>query len=47
MGVKPRSFTPNELKNSYRQLSRQYHPDKNPSPDAAEMFQTIKNGKRA
>lgn len=38
MGVSPRGFSQSELKNSFRQLSKIFHPDKNPAPDAAEKF---------
>ncbi len=45
MGVSPRGFTPGELKKSYYTLSKMYHPDKNPDPNAAEKFRQVKLGK--
>ena len=47
LGVSPRGFTQSELKKAYYRLSKEYHPDKNPSPDAAEKFQEVKTGKCA
>jgi molecular chaperone DnaJ len=40
LGV-PRSADANELKRSYRKLAMEYHPDRNPSADAAEKFKEI------
>ena len=40
-----RDASPEDIKKSYRSLAMQYHPDKNPSPEAAEMFQKVKLGK--
>ncbi|NPV57878.1 MAG: molecular chaperone DnaJ [Anaerolineae bacterium] len=40
LGV-PRSATPDELKNAFRNLARQYHPDVNKSSDAEERFKEI------
>ena len=37
----PRAATKEELKKQYRRLARQYHPDVNPEPDAAERFKEI------
>jgi len=37
----PQEATQNEVKRSYRRLAREYHPDKNPSPDASSKFQAI------
>jgi molecular chaperone DnaJ len=36
-----RSVTKDELKKQYRRLARQYHPDVNPDPEAAERFKEI------
>lgn len=37
-----RSSNPLEIKRSFKKLSLQLHPDKNPSPDAADQFDTVK-----
>jgi DnaJ-class molecular chaperone len=44
MGVSPRGFTQGELKKSYYTLSKMYHPDKNPEPEAADKFRYVKLG---
>lgn len=36
-----RSASPSEIKKAYRQLSLKYHPDKNPSEDAATRFAEV------
>lgn len=36
-----RDATREELKSSFIQLARVYHPDNNPSPDAAGKFQQL------
>jgi curved DNA-binding protein len=36
-----RSASEREIKQAYRRLARQYHPDVNPSPDAEERFKEI------
>ena len=36
-----RTATQVEIKRSYRQLAKQYHPDANKDEDAAEMFKDI------
>jgi len=38
MEVSPSGFTQSELKRSYYNLSKLYHPDKNPDPEAADLF---------
>jgi len=38
----PQEVTLNEVKRSYRRLAGEYHPDRNPSPDAPSKFQAIK-----
>src|SRR5919109_3243437 len=37
----PRSANKEEIKNSYRKLALQYHPDRNKSPGAEEKFKEI------
>jgi curved DNA-binding protein CbpA len=37
-----RSSSPLEIKRSFKKLSLQLHPDKNPSPDASSQFDTVK-----
>jgi len=41
MGVDPKNFTQGELKRSYENLAKIYHPDKNPEPEAAEKFRQV------
>lgn len=44
MGV-ARNATPQEIKKAYRELSKKYHPDKNPGDsEAANKFAEINNG---
>ena len=40
LGV-PRDATADDIKRAYRKLARQYHPDVNPDPTAAERFKDI------
>ncbi len=40
LGV-PRGASPEEIKKAYRRLVREYHPDVNKSPEAAEKFKAI------
>lgn len=40
LGVQPNA-TKEDIKKAYRKLAMQYHPDKNPSPEASEKFKLI------
>jgi len=42
LGLEPDASDSDVIK-AYRKLSRQYHPDKNPSPEAEDMFKRINN----
>lgn len=42
LGISP-SATADTIKTAYRQAARVYHPDKNPSPDAAMRFRDIQS----
>ena len=42
LGV-PRTATTAEIKRAYRKLAKQYHPDVNTNPDAAERFRELTN----
>jgi uncharacterized membrane protein YsdA (DUF1294 family) len=41
LGV-PRNATLEQIKEAYRRLAKEYHPDKNPSPEAEERFKLVK-----
>ncbi len=40
LGV-PRGTGPEDIKKAYRDLALKYHPDRNPSPDAEDMFKEV------
>ncbi len=41
LGVQ-RNASPDEIKQAFRKLARQYHPDVNKAPDAEERFKEIR-----
>ncbi len=41
LGIPPRSASQDDIKNAFRSLAREYHPDVNKSPDAEERFKEI------
>jgi len=45
LGIKP-GATQDEIKRRYRELARQYHPDVNPSPDAAHKIKSVNEAHR-
>ncbi len=40
LGVAP-DATPENIKSAYRKKAAQYHPDRNPAPDAADKFRAV------
>ena len=40
-----RDASEKDIKRAFRKLAVQYHPDKNPDPDARAKFEKIANGK--
>jgi len=40
LGVAP-DATPESIKSAYRKKAAQYHPDRNPAPDAADKFRAV------
>lgn len=39
----PKSATDQQIKNRFRELTKKYHPDKNPDPKAKDIYSEITN----